>query len=279
MVPSRPISVTIRAADPDAFELLGQVDEVGAGRLGPALHGHLAAPGVEPDGHPAGVAGGQLGDELGPLDGGGADHDPGHAGVDQPLGGLDGADPAAGLDVAADAAGDGGHVLEVAGLAAAGGVEVDDVDPPGAGLLEGPGDRHRVVGVDGLGRVVAPQQPDGPPGPQVDGRVELSHTRRPRAKFLQQPQARWRRSSPGGTAWPTAGRCSTAATTGPPYSVVAATTASSVGNGGVGVDEVQPAAVVDAGEQRRTRPDRRRCSSPCGAAARLVTAGGGPRRG
>src|SRR6185436_14036456 len=96
--------------------------------------------------------------QLGSLHGGRPDHHPGHAGVEEPLGGLDGAHTSAGLDVAADTAGDGGHELEVAGLAAAGGVEVDDVDPAGPGRLERPRHRHRVVRVDRLGRVVALEQ-------------------------------------------------------------------------------------------------------------------------
>ena len=83
-----------------------------------------------------------------------------------------------GLDLAADAAGDGGHVLEVAGLAAAGGVEVDDVDPARSGRLERAGDGDRVVGVHGLGGVVALHQAHGLPAPQVDRRIELNHRRR-----------------------------------------------------------------------------------------------------
>jgi hypothetical protein len=129
--------------------------------------------GVEPDRDPAGVAVGQFRDEVGLLDGGGPDHHPGHAGVDETFGGLHGADAPAGLHLAAHAAGDGGHELEVAGLAAPGGVEVHDVDPAGAGGLEGAGYRHRVVGVHGLGGVVAPEEPDGAASPQVDGGVQL----------------------------------------------------------------------------------------------------------
>src|SRR5581483_5321716 len=213
-----------------ALEPLRQVDEVGAGGLRPALDRHPAAPGVEPDGHPAGVAGGQLGDELGPLDGGGADHDPGDAGVDEPFGRLDRPDAAAGLHAAADAAGDGGHVLQVAGLAAAGGVEVDDVDPAGAGRLEGAGHGDRVLGVDGLGGVVAPQQPDGPSGPQVDGGIQLGHPAQASAKFRSSRSPLAALFS-GWNCVAHSDPCSTAATTGPPYSVVAATTAWSSGTG------------------------------------------------
>ena len=48
-------------------------------------------------------------------------------------------------------------------------VQVDDVQPAGALLLEPHGDRDRVVGVGGLLRGVAAEQAHGPAAAQVDG--------------------------------------------------------------------------------------------------------------
>ncbi len=63
----------------------------------------------------------------------------------------------------------------VGGLAGARRVEIDHVDPGGAGLGERAGHRHRVVAVDRLVGIVALPQPDATPGPEVDGRVQLHH--------------------------------------------------------------------------------------------------------
>ena len=53
------------------------------------------------------------------------------------------------------------------------GIEVDDVDPTRAGGVELPRDRDGVVGVDGLGVVVAAREPDHLTVAEVDRREEI----------------------------------------------------------------------------------------------------------
>ena len=111
-------------------------------------------------------------------------------------------------------------------LAGAGGVEIDHVDPRGAGAGEGEGLGDGVVVVDGLAVVVALVEAHGSSVAQVDGGIELHHA----GSFSASPgdaaaarprtgrgsRGRWRRTSRGGTGWPRATPRSTAAATGPP---------------------------------------------------------------
>ena len=129
-----------------------------------------------PDRDPAGPAAGEPADELGLLERGGADHDPGHAGVEQRLGRRPRRGrPRRPAPACRTDAGDRGDHRPVHRLAAARRVEVDDVDPRRAGVGEHPRLADRVVAVDGLAVEVALVQAHAPPVAQVDRGVQLHH--------------------------------------------------------------------------------------------------------
>ena len=94
-------------------------------------------------------------------------------GVGQGAGRLGAAHSPARLHRHVDRRRDGGDEVAVHRLAGAGGVEVDGVDPAGAGRHERLGDRHRVVAVDPLAVEVALDELHDLPAAQVDGRVEV----------------------------------------------------------------------------------------------------------
>ena len=148
--------------------------QVDAAALLPAPHHDLGPLHVEAHRHPVPPAG-EPAHEPGILDGGGADHHPGHAAVEQAQRRRLVPDAAPRLDGDAHGGGDGQHHGEVPGPAGAGGVEVDDVDPGGAGGLERDGDGH---GIDVVGRLaveVALRQPDAAAVADVDRGEELRH--------------------------------------------------------------------------------------------------------
>ena len=104
---------------------------------------------VQAHGDEAAVVGDDALGPLGVLQGGGAEVDAGGAGLQGPGQGGVVADAAGQLDLDADLADDAGEELGV-GPAAEGGVEVDQVDPLGAGLGPVAG-RVQGVAVVGLG--------------------------------------------------------------------------------------------------------------------------------
>src|SRR5438445_672546 len=77
------------------------------------------------------------------------------------------------LQGAAHRRGDGGDQVEVGRLPRPGGVEVDDVDPPGPARFVLLGHLDGIRGVDRLGLEVALEEADGLAGPQVDSGQEL----------------------------------------------------------------------------------------------------------
>ena len=103
----------------------------------------------------------------------GAHHDAGDAGVGEGPGRLGAAHAPAGLHRHVDGRRDGGDQLAVHRLAGAGGVEVDRVDPAGAGGHERLGHRHRVVAVHALAVEVALDELHDLAAAQVDRRVEV----------------------------------------------------------------------------------------------------------
>ena len=136
----------------------------------------LAAPDVETERHRLGRR--HLLDQLGVLDRGGAHHDPGHAGVGERSGGVGGAHPAAGLHRHRRRRRTPAAIsVAVVGLAGAGCVEVDHVDPRHAGGLEAERDLDGVVGVHGLAVEVALHQLHDLAAAQVDGRVQVHQAR------------------------------------------------------------------------------------------------------
>ena len=157
-------------------EAAERVGELHAARLGPAVHGDVAAAVVEPDGH--GHDGGDVVDERRVAHRGRAHHDAGDAGVGERPGVVDRAHAAAGLHgrPPGDRGDDRRHDAAVRRLTRARRVEVDDVDPRRALLGEVRGDGDGVVAVHGLGRVVALAQPHDVAAAQVDRGIETHRT-------------------------------------------------------------------------------------------------------
>ena len=209
--------------DARVVELPGHLEEVPPRPLDPSVHGDVAAAGVEPDGHPAGVAGGEAPHPRGVLQGRRPDDHTPHAGVEQRVGGGVVAHAPTRLHGHVDGGGDGGHDRPVAGVAGAGGVEVDHVDPRRPGGGERPGLGDGVVAVHGLLPVVALVEAHAPPVAQVDRRVEVEAVHHAAsAAAVARPTKLRRMASPvrldfSGWNWVahSASR-STAATTGPP---------------------------------------------------------------
>ena len=142
-----------------------------AALAGPAARGQRAAADVEPDGHPVAVLGDRLGAPLGLLERGGADVDPAAAGGHRGGERLVVADAAAHLDLDVEGADD--LRLQLAVVAAAErGVEVDEVDPLGAGLLPAQRGLDRVAEAL-LGAGHALDQLDGLAARDVDGGQQL----------------------------------------------------------------------------------------------------------
>ena len=108
-------------------------------------------------------------------------------------------------------------VGRLTGRATPGGVEIDHVQPPGAGVDEPAGQRHRVP-VVGLAVEVALDEAHGTPVADVDGRVEVHHAGRAataRTKLARMP----RPTAPDFSGWnwvPQTGPRSAEAVTGPP---------------------------------------------------------------
>ena len=130
---------------------------------------------VEPDGHRHDV--GHPRDERRVAHRSRPHHDAGDPGDGKSLGIGNGAHATTGLHrrLAGHRGDDAGDDGPVDGIAGAGGVEVDDVDPAGTGVGERAGDRHRVVAVHRLLVVVALQQAHRTAGAQVDGGVQVDH--------------------------------------------------------------------------------------------------------
>src|SRR5690606_15076030 len=164
---------------------------------------------------PLTVAGDDLGGPLGVLEGGGAEVDPLGAGVERPGEALVVADPTGELDGDVEVGDELGEQLGVR-APPEGGVEVDEVDPLGALLRPGPGGLARVA-VGGLGAGLPLDETDGLTVDDVDGgkQLEAGHgsispwTRALSAGCSASCGAagyRPRRTSRGGTGWPTARR-------------------------------------------------------------------------
>ncbi len=196
-----------------ALEDLEQV--AAAGRPAARLEG--AAAGVEADGHRLAVAGAGLGDPLRVLQGGGADDHPGRAQLEQGVEVVGGANAPGGLDLdGPDGGDDAAQVLAVAGAAAEGGVEVDDVEPARALGGEAGGGLDRVA-VAGRGPGDPLDQAGRLPVEQVDRREQLQgHAARTSETKLA---SRARPAAPDFSGWnwvPNRLPCSTAAAKRPP---------------------------------------------------------------
>ena len=138
---------------------------------GPAARGQGAPAHVEADRDPVAVLGDHPGAPLGLLERGRADVDPPAAGGQRRLEGLVVADAAAHLDLDVEGADDLGLQLAVA-AAPEGGVEVDEVQPLGAGVLPA---RAAATGspYTRLGAGHALDELDGPALGDVDGGQQL----------------------------------------------------------------------------------------------------------
>ena len=176
---------------------------------GPAVDRDVADAGVEPDRDPPGMQRRELVDDLRVLDRGAADHHAVHAGRESVARVVDRAHAATALHRARHVGADRLDHAEVRVAAVTGGVEVDHVDPARALRGEAARDRDRIVVVDGLGVVVAAAA-----GARRVRRARRStgtapsscgSTARLRRSCRASP-GRSRRSSRGGTAWPTAAR-------------------------------------------------------------------------
>ena len=151
-----------------AGETVEHLGDAHAGALLPAPHPDLAVSMVDTDRHPARIGPGQGTDGLGILDGQAPDDDPGHTPVEQ--GAVP--HPAADLDRDRQGGGQAGDDGPIVALAASG-VEVDHVDPLGAGVDEAAGDEEGIVAVDGLPVEISLHQADASPSSEVDGGVEV----------------------------------------------------------------------------------------------------------
>ena len=227
-VPSRPISVTTSAATPASANSAATSSR---SRPEPCSQPRTATSRPRASSPTAtGNARRQATHQVGLLERRGAEHDPGHAGVDAAPRPRPRRAP---LPRSAPAPTRRPRWPRTTGrfdrLAGAGRVEVDDVDPGRALGLEGQGLGHRVVAVDGLAAVVALVEAHAPAVAQVDGRIELDQRAAavrgsggdggaiaPRRRSSSAPAGRWPPTSRGGTGWPTALPRSTAAMTGPP---------------------------------------------------------------
>ena len=143
--------------DAVVLELLGQVDHLVAGELAPAVGGHLAVLGVEPDDHVAAECAAGVFQEARALDRGGADDHVAQAVVEIALDGVEVAQAAAELhrDLVADLAHDRLDRRLVDRLAGEGAVQVDQVQPARAGVEPAARHRGRVVAERGDGLHVA----------------------------------------------------------------------------------------------------------------------------
>ncbi len=171
------------------------------------------------------------GDQVGILQGGGAHDHPGDADVGKGSSRLGAAHATAGLHGHVDRFHDGRDERAVHRLAGAGGIEVHGVDPSGPCGHEPGGHRRGVVAVDPLAVEVALDELDDLAATEVDGRVEVHQaaTGAPQRSTKAWSTARPVRADFSGWNWvahtdPRA----TDATTGPPYSQVLVTRASSV---------------------------------------------------
>src|SRR5690606_8784 len=141
--------VALAAGGVEALEGLPQV----AALAGPAARGQGGAAHVEADGDAVAVLGDDVGGPLGVLERGGAEVHAAAAGGERRGEGFVVADPAGELDVHVHGGDDLGEEGGV-GAAAEGGVEVDQVQPARAALLEGErGVERRAVA--GLGACLA----------------------------------------------------------------------------------------------------------------------------
>ena len=140
--------------------------------LRPAGDRRTASTDVERRENTSGLGPGDRAEHIRVSDGEGADNHGGGAG-DQPTPGqVAVTDPACDLDGDAGGGDDVGDRLAVVARAA-GRIEVDEVDAMGAGVGEGAGKPHRVVGIGGLAREVALFEPDRAAAAQVDRRNDV----------------------------------------------------------------------------------------------------------
>src|SRR5205085_10267406 len=128
--------------DAPVLELLGEVDDLVAGQLAPAVGGHLAVLRIEPDDDVAAEGGAGVLEEARVLGRGGADDHVAQPAVDVLLDRVQVTDAAPQLhgDVVADRPQDGTHGGVVLRLAGEGAVQVHQVETPGAAFQPGP--RH-----------------------------------------------------------------------------------------------------------------------------------------
>ena len=169
--PSRSISVTMAAARAQSAKPQGEGEGVDLGLLGPAGHREPAAAGIEGERDPAWVGGRSLTHQGGLADRSGAEDDSRHP----PL------EPALDRGVVADAAAElhwdrdrGQNRLDRRGIDGPPGdraVEIDQVEPTEAEILEATGLVGRVGIVGRRARHIAAQQADTRPPFEIDRRV------------------------------------------------------------------------------------------------------------
>ena len=168
----------------------------------------------------------QPGKRVGVLEGDGAQHHPGGAGTQQLLHVGRRAQPPAGLDGAFGRAYNLDQQAAVLGLAGAGAVEIDDVEPGGPRSTEGGSHLGGVLGVDGLAAEATLEQSHAAAPGDVDRRVDReahAATQRPsRASPAAELFSGWNWTASRGPR-------SIRATTRPPWSHVPVTSASSEG--------------------------------------------------
>ena len=170
------------AGDAQGLQRGGEVAGAHAAGLGPAVGGDEAVTGVERDDDRAGVVAAQRLDERGVVDGGGAQDDAVDSGVEEAAGPGGVADAAAALHGGAQAS-DARDVRQVDRVAAAGAVQVNNVQTGRAGVDPALRGIDGVAVEDGLAVVAPLVQPHAATAADVDGGDDLhrvSPLRRPR---------------------------------------------------------------------------------------------------
>ena len=146
----------------------GDIKGLERARLQPAADGHPAVPGVEAEHDPSGKGGGHLGEQLRRLDRHTAHDDAVHTGGQVAADRLERADAATELAGHARRGNHPAYKLSLRWHTVLRAVEVDDVQPPGAGRDEAAGHGNGILAEDGLPFIVPLEQSHALASPKID---------------------------------------------------------------------------------------------------------------
>ena len=152
-----------------SLEAAGEIGHRHVRHIGPATGGDHAVARVDGDDDAAGIVACRLADQVRILQRGRADHHAADAEVEPALDRFAVADAAAKLDLAAEALEDRGYRRAIDRFAGKGAVEIDDMQPFGAGLREDLRLGGGIVAIDGGAGHVALGQAHDLAGLEVDG--------------------------------------------------------------------------------------------------------------